>query len=67
MFTAMSQALRRQIEATRLAFCCEDCANFVPEPERCSLLYPNEDHRRAKVAALKDGERVWFCKMFEPS
>lgn len=63
----MSEELRRQMERTRLAFCCEECGNFVPEREACSLLYPNHTHRRAFVDALKDGERVWFCKMFEPA
>ncbi len=72
----MSAELRRQIATLRLVCCCEDCANYVPEPDRadpavppvrgsCSLLYPNDVHRRAYVFALQDGERVWFCKMFE--
>ena len=63
----MSQELRRQIERTRLAFCCEDCGNFVADTGACSLLYPNDVHRRAFFDALQDGERVWFCKMFEPA
>lgn len=61
----MSEELRRQIKTLRLVCCCEDCGNFVPEQAACSLLYPNDVHRQAYVDALRDGERVWFCKMFE--
>lgn len=57
--------LREEAKRYRLAFCCEDCANFVPAKEACSILYPTEPHRRASVEALAEGERLYFCKMFE--
>jgi hypothetical protein len=60
----MSPGFREQRERYQLAFTCEDCANFV-EGKGCSILFPTEPHRRAYVDALADGERIYFCKMFE--
>lgn len=61
----MGPKLRKEIRELRLAFTCEECANFAPDEGACSLLYPNDVHRREYVEKLQDGDRVWFCKMFE--
>jgi hypothetical protein len=61
---AITQALRDEIEAFRLVYCCEDCAHFVPDGT-CDLLYPTAPHRRAHNEALAPGDPVVFCKMFE--
>ena len=59
--------LQQEAAQYRLVFCCEDCANFSPTRDGCSILYPTEPHRRATVEALAEGERLLFCKMFEPA
>lgn len=61
----MSPSFREQRERHRLAFACEDCRHFCEEREECAVRYPTEPHRRATVDALVDGERLYFCKMFE--
>jgi len=65
MWTEMSQGLREEVKRLRLVFTCDDCANFAAHLEQCSLRYPTAEHRKAHVEALRDGERVVFCKMFE--
>ena len=75
MWCVMSAELREEVARYALRFTCEHCANFIddvkPGPNdptgrgACSLLYPTKPHRDATLAATPDGERVFFCKMFE--
>jgi hypothetical protein len=65
MWILMGPEFRADRERYRLEFTCEDCANYVPEKEACSILFPIEPHKNAYVDALADGERIFFCKMFE--
>ena len=55
---------RGAIERARfsLRFACEDCGHFAVEKGRCSLEYPNADHR-ADAPSLTG--RLVFCKEFE--
>lgn len=66
MWIRMSAEFRQEAERFRLAFTCEGCAHFCPDREACAIQYPTEPHRERQVEALADGERVFFCKMFEP-
>lgn len=63
----MNARFRDEARHFRLAFCCEQCANWQPEKAACSILYPSEPHRQAVVDELADGDRLYFCKMHEPS
>jgi len=65
MWFQMSDAFREETERYRLAFTCEDCLHFCAERKLCDIAYPTEPHRREHIAALEDGARVFFCKMFE--
>ena len=56
---------RDEARRFRLAFCCDDCANWHQEKQACSILFPSAPHRREHVEQLDDGERMYFCKMFE--
>ncbi len=62
----MNARFRDEARRFDLRFCCEDCANWHPDREACSILYPSEPHRRTHVDQLEDGERLYFCKMYEP-
>jgi hypothetical protein len=44
----------------RLLYRCESCAHVDPETERCSLEYPNDDHK-----GDPSGDEIVFCKAFE--
>lgn len=61
----MSARFRDEHKRFRLACCCEDCASWHEGRQACSILYPSEPHRREHVESLRDGERLYFCKMFE--
>jgi len=50
-------------ERYALRFCCEDCANFVAERERCRHEWPNELHRRWEREGMPP--ILDFCKEFE--
>lgn len=66
MQMVMSEQLRRQRSSLRLVCACEDCEHFDEHAgPACDLLYPTEPHRRAAFDSAKDGDAVWFCKMFE--
>jgi hypothetical protein len=65
MWIVMSPEFKRDVEAHRLVFTCESCAHFCPERGACAVLYPTTPHRAATVEAAADGERIFFCKMFE--
>ena len=65
MHIRMSETFREERERYRLEFTCEECANWHAEREACSILYPADPHREHTVAATPDGERVYFCKMWE--
>lgn len=65
MWFRMHEGFREEARQTRLAFTCEECEHFSPEDGRCAIFFPTEPHRRATVEQLEDGERVYFCKMFE--
>jgi hypothetical protein len=65
MHIVMSPRFLEEAERYRLAFTCEECAHFDPESEACAIRYPTADHRRDRVMGAPDGERVFFCKMFE--
>ena len=66
MQMVMSERLRRERASLKLVCACEDCEHFdTAEGPACDLLYPTAPHRLAAFDNAKDGEPVWFCKMFE--
>ncbi len=66
MQMVMSERLRRQRVELKLVCACEECEHFdVREGPACDLLYPTALHQRAVFDNAKDGDAVWFCKMFE--
>lgn len=65
MWIAMSPQFREEAERYRLAFTCEACLHFCPERATCAIQYPPDPHRAERAASLADGERLYFCKMFE--
>ncbi|HMR06546.1 MAG TPA: hypothetical protein PKA88_12235 [Polyangiaceae bacterium] len=62
MQSKVDATFRAQAKRYALRFCCEDCAHFELERERCAHEYPTEDHRRRD---LEKSEVVVFCKEFE--
>ena len=67
VFIVMSETFRKEREQHRLVFTCEDCLHFCGAREECAVRYPTEPHRDALIDGLVDGERLYFCKMFEPA
>jgi hypothetical protein len=65
MWIEMNARFREDVARFRLVFTCEQCGNWQPEAQACSILYPTEPHRQATVDKLNDGDRLYFCKMFE--
>jgi len=64
----MSERLRRERASLKLVCECECCEHFVedsPPDGACDLLYPTPPHRRAAFDNAKDGDPIFFCKMFE--
>jgi hypothetical protein len=62
MIHRVDEQLRQEARRFRLVFGCEDCAQFDPEGDRCSLGYPHAPHRDIDLAAA---DEVTFCKAFE--
>ena len=62
MRTLLDAPTRAEFATYQLAFTCERCAQFDEPTGRCSLEYPNEEHRDAD---LRDRTEIVFCKEFE--
>jgi hypothetical protein len=54
--------LRDEARRFRLVFACPDCASFDADRDRCSLGYPNADHRDPSLEGRRE---LVFCKAFE--
>lgn len=65
MWIAMNQLFRDEKEQFDLRACCEDCAYFGQESEKCAMLYPSNPHREQSFEQARDDDRIYFCKMFE--
>lgn len=61
MKSPVTLQLLEEIARFDLKFTCEDCAQFEPASEACSLGYPNGDHRAQRASA----DHIVFCKEFE--
>lgn len=61
----MNERYRREKEQFNLKESCEDCRHFFKNNSACAMLYPVESHRQESFTMAKDGERIYFCKMFE--
>lgn len=48
-----------------LQFTCESCRYFRQEKKDCAMLYPVISHLMETFSMAKEGERIYFCKMFE--
>lgn len=64
MWVSMNERYRLEKERYNLKECCEDCRHFFNDSQ-CAMLYPVKPHRRESFEMAKDGERIYFCKMFE--
>lgn len=62
MITVVDESLVAEAKRYRLLYTCESCAMFNPETGKCSLEYPNHEHR---TAPLQVGGQLVFCKEFE--
>lgn len=62
MKTVVDDQFRREVKVFALAFTCDACAAFDPDPRLCAYGYPTEPHR---AVALERAEEVIFCKAFE--
>jgi hypothetical protein len=62
MIHRVDERLRDEARKYRLVFACDDCAQFDPENDRCSLEYPHAMHRNGN---LDQASEVIFCKTFE--
>lgn len=65
MHVTWNQKLKEQISSFRLAFNCEKCGFYSVDDGQCSILYPTKDHISTATQDLEEGDRVYFCKMFE--
>ena len=65
MWIVKDEQYRREKEQFRLKECCEDCEHFCAARKRCEMLYPVEPHLLETFNKTNDGERIYFCKMFE--
>ncbi len=61
MKSLVTLQLLEEIAHFKLRFTCEDCAQFEPSSEMCSLGYPNEAHRARRTT----DDHIVFCKEFE--
>lgn len=43
---------------------CEECIHFKGDTKKCSLYWPNNDHREETVSKISTPEII-FCKDFE--
>ena len=65
MYVAMDKNFREEQARFDLRACCEHCAYFGGESAKCAMLYPPEPHREKSFENALDGDRIYFCKMFE--
>lgn len=65
MFVIMNEKYRQQKEQFNLKECCEDCEHFGEQRRLCEMGYPVAAHERESFQKAQDGERIYFCKMFE--
>lgn len=61
----MNETYKEQKKRYNLKDCCEDCQHHCPQRNKCAMLYPVDHHLRETFDNTKDGERIYFCKMFE--
>jgi hypothetical protein len=61
----MNKTFKEQSKQFGLVANCESCRYFCKERELCGILYPVKPHREKTFKEAKDGERIYFCKMFE--
>lgn len=65
MWIVMDEQYRREKEQYQLKECCENCQHYCPERNLCGMLYPVEPHLSQTFDQAKEGDRIYFCKMFE--
>jgi len=65
MWIAMSDLYRKEKEQYRFKECCEDCSHYCERRKKCEMLYPVEHHLQKTIDRANDGDRIYFCKMFE--
>ncbi len=63
MIHEVGEKLVEEAQRFRLVFACEHCVAFDPDTGRCSLGYPNAEHRADPPLALR--RQLTFCKEFE--
>ncbi len=64
MFIVMNQELRDEMARFNLKATCEECRYFCEIKRACAMTYPVNHHVNEAFFA-NDGERIYFCKMFE--
>jgi hypothetical protein len=62
VLTEVDDRLREEAGRFELRFTCETCAHFDPITENCASGYPNDAHRRVRLASVST---LSFCKEYE--
>ena len=65
MWVTMDARFREERKKFNLKESCEDCRHFCLERKRCAVIYPVDPHLKASFENASDGDRIFFCKMFE--
>lgn len=65
MWITMNERFKKEESDYNLKAYCEDCTYFFKDEARCAMLYPILPHQKEAFQNAKDGERIYFCKMFE--
>lgn len=65
MWIPMTKQFRAEKEKYDLRGCCEECRYYCEQKDKCAMLYPLSPHRKKHFEEAKEGERIYFCKMFE--
>jgi hypothetical protein len=65
MYITMNEQYRKEKEQFSLKDTCEDCSHYCAERNLCAMLYPVKPHLTETFNEAEEGERIYFCKMFE--
>ena len=65
MFIINNEQYRTEKEQFSLKDTCEDCSHYCEQRNLCAMLYPVKPHLSETFNEAKEGERIYFCKMFE--
>lgn len=65
MWIYSDKQFQREREHFKLKSCCEECVHYCRKRDACAMQYPVDSHRLQAFDKAKEGERIYFCKLFE--